>query len=78
MAPTEKKKAPAMTDPEEGKDDFIEFDDFTKVDLRVAVVKEAEKVAKSKKLLRLIVDAGEAEPRQIVGGGSPSTIRLRT
>jgi methionyl-tRNA synthetase len=68
VTPTEKKKAPAMTDPEEGKDDFIEFDDFTKVDLRVAVVKEAEKVAKSKKLLRLIVDAGEAEPRQIVAG----------
>ena len=68
VAPDEKKKAPAMTDSEPSKDDFIEFDDFTKVDLRVAVVKEAEKVEKSKKLLRLIVDAGEAEPRQILAG----------
>jgi methionyl-tRNA synthetase len=65
-APDDKKKAPAMTDSAPSQDDFIEFDDFTKVDLRVAVIKEAEKVEKSKKLLRLIVDAGEAEPRQIL------------
>jgi methionyl-tRNA synthetase len=68
VAPTEKKKAPTMTETERGKDDFIEVDDFMKVDLRVAVIKEAEKVEKSKKLLRLIVDAGEAEPRQILAG----------
>jgi methionyl-tRNA synthetase len=67
-APSQKEKAPAMTEAEPSKDDFIDFDDFTKVDLRVAVVKEAEKVEKSKKLLRLIVDAGEAEPRQILAG----------
>jgi methionyl-tRNA synthetase len=64
----EKKKAPAMTETKQSKDDFIEFDDFTKVDLRVAVVKEAERVEKSKKLLKLIVDAGEAQPRQILAG----------
>ena len=68
IAPAEKKKAPAMTEAEPSKDDFIEFDDFAKVDLRVAVIKEAEKVEKSKKLLRLIVDAGEGEPRQILAG----------
>jgi len=53
---------------EKSKDDYIEFDDFMKVDLRVAVVKEAEKVEKSKKLLKLTVDAGEAQPRQILAG----------
>ena len=68
IAPAKKKKAPAMTEAEPSKDDFIEFDDFAKVDLRVAVIKEAEKVEKSKKLLRLIVDAGEGEPRQILAG----------
>ena len=68
IAPAEKKKAPAMTEAEPSKDDFIEFDDFAKVDLRVAVIQEAEKVEKSKKLLRLIVDAGEGEPRQILAG----------
>ena len=46
----------------------ITIDDFMKVDLRVALVKEAEKVDKSKKLLKLIVDAGEAQPRQILAG----------
>jgi len=66
--PAEKKKAPAMTETQQSRDDFIEFDDFTKVDLRVAVVKEAERVEKSKKLLKLIVDAGEAQPRQILAG----------
>jgi methionyl-tRNA synthetase len=64
----EQQKATAMTETEQGKDEFIEFDDFMKVDLKVALVKEAEKVQKSKKLIRLVVDAGEAKPRQIVAG----------
>ena len=36
--------------------------------MRVGLVKAAEKVAKSKKLLALTVDIGEAEPRSIVAG----------
>ncbi len=46
----------------------IAYDDFAKVDLRVGVVRSAEPVPKSKKLLRLEVDLGEAELRQIVAG----------
>jgi methionyl-tRNA synthetase len=46
----------------------IEYDDFTKVDLRVALVLTAERVPKSDKLLRLTVDAGDGAPRQIVAG----------
>jgi methionyl-tRNA synthetase len=46
----------------------VTYDDFAKVDLRVGVVKTAEKVPKKDKLLRLTVDLGEAEPRQIVAG----------
>jgi methionyl-tRNA synthetase len=64
----EHRKAPAMTANEQTKDAFIEVDDFTRVDLRVALVKEAAKVEKSTKLLKLIVDAGEAKPRQILAG----------
>ncbi|MGD8317939.1 MAG: methionine--tRNA ligase [Myxococcales bacterium] len=64
---TAKKKATAMTKPER-QIDLIEFDDFAKVDLRVAQVKEAERVPKSHKLVRLMVDAGEESPRQIVAG----------
>jgi methionyl-tRNA synthetase len=46
----------------------IQYDDFAKVELRVAVVKTAERVEKADKLLKLSVDAGEAEPRTIVAG----------
>ncbi len=47
--------------------DLIEFDDFAKLDLRVGKVLEAEKVKKSKKLIRTIVDLG-FEKRQILAG----------
>ena len=47
--------------------DEIKFDDFEKIDLRVAKIVECEPVKKSDKLLRLIVDTGEAT-RQIVSG----------
>ena len=47
--------------------DQIEFDSFTKVDLRVAKVLECEKVKKSKKLLRLQLDDGMGG-RQVVSG----------
>ena len=46
----------------------ITIDDFMKVQLKVAKVLEAEKVPKSQKLLKLKVDAGEAEPRTILAG----------
>ena len=49
----------------------IEFDDFTKVELRVATVTECEPIKKAKKLLKLTVNDGTAEPRQIVSGISP-------
>ncbi|MBE6837614.1 MAG: methionine--tRNA ligase [Ruminococcus sp.] len=45
----------------------IAFDDFMKVDLRVALVKECEKVKKSKKLLCLQLDDGMGG-RQVVSG----------
>jgi methionyl-tRNA synthetase len=46
----------------------ITIDDFIKVDLRVATVLEAERVPKADKLLKLLVDVGEAAPRQILAG----------
>ncbi|HUQ88692.1 MAG TPA: methionine--tRNA ligase [Vicinamibacterales bacterium] len=46
----------------------ITIDDFMKVELKVARVLEAEKMPKSQKLLKLKVDAGEAEPRTILAG----------
>ncbi len=47
---------------------FIAYEDFTKVELRVALVLTAERVPKSDKLLRLTLDAGDPAPRQIVAG----------
>jgi methionyl-tRNA synthetase len=46
----------------------IGYDDFARVDLRVAIVREAERVPKADKLLRLSVDVGEGAPRTIVAG----------
>jgi len=46
----------------------IEFDDFAKVDLRVGLVLAAERLPKSKKLLKLSIDVGEPSPRQILAG----------
>ena len=46
----------------------ITFDDFSKVELRAAKVLACEPVKRAKKLLKLIVDDGTAENRQIVSG----------
>ncbi|MBQ7990936.1 MAG: methionine--tRNA ligase [Oscillospiraceae bacterium] len=47
--------------------DLIGIEDFGKVDMRIAQIKECEKVKKSKKLLRLILNDGFGE-RQVVSG----------
>ncbi len=46
----------------------ITIDDFMKIHLKVAKVLEAERMPKSQRLLKLKVDAGEAEPRTILAG----------
>ena len=45
----------------------IEFDDFTKLDIRIGTILEAEKIVKTKKLLKLKVDVG-IDTRTIVSG----------
>lgn len=49
----------------------IQFDDFAKVELRVAEITECEPIKKAKKLLKLQVNDGTDEPRQIVSGIAP-------
>lgn len=46
----------------------IKFDDFDKVEIRVAEVKEVAKVEGSDKLLQFRLDAGDGEDRQILSG----------
>jgi len=47
--------------------ELIEYDDFARVQLRTAVIKQAEKLPKSKKLLKLIVEVGNKQ-KQIIAG----------
>ena len=47
---------------------MISIDDFAKVEIRVGKILTAEKVPDTDKLLRLTVDMGEENPRQIVSG----------
>jgi len=67
-----KKKGKKMTQDKESKkaetpgEGLISFDDFLKVDLRLAEIVEAEPVPKADRLLRLIVKC--PEERQIVAG----------
>lgn len=57
---------------------MINFEDFKKLDLKVARIIEAERVENSEKLLKLKIDLGD-EKRQIVAGlgknYSPETLR---
>lgn len=46
----------------------IKFDDFDKVEIRIAEVKEVSKVEGSEKLLKFRLDAGDGEDRQILSG----------
>ncbi len=46
----------------------ITIDDLDKVEMRLGLVKSAERVPKSDKLLELSVDVGEASPRTILAG----------
>src|SRR5438046_8863988 len=45
----------------------INYDDFAKVQLRVATIVEASPIEKSKKLIRLQIDLGD-QKRQILAG----------
>jgi len=53
--------------PPEPQKETIEFDDFSKLDIRVGTILEAEKIPKTKKLLKLKVDVG-IDVRTIVSG----------
>ncbi len=69
-----KKTAEVQSPPETAKpapvanSEKITIDDFIKVELRAATILEAERVPKADKLLRLQIDVGEAQPRQILAG----------
>ena len=47
---------------------MITIDDFTKVELKVGKVMSADPIEGSDKLLKLMVDLGEDQPRQVLSG----------
>ena len=53
---------------EESKEEYIDFEDFTKVDLVVGKILEAKEHPNADKLLVFKVDIGEDEPRTIISG----------
>lgn len=62
------KKDNALSDANvEAQKESISFDDFAKTDIRVGTILSAEKIAKTKKLLKLTVDTG-IDKRTIVSG----------
>ncbi|MCE5335562.1 MAG: methionine--tRNA ligase [Desulfobacteraceae bacterium] len=64
--PAAEKKAPK---PEPEPAGIIDIDAFRAVDLRIGLIREAERVPQSEKLVKLLVDVGEpGESRQIVAG----------
>lgn len=66
----EAKKEEEKSQEEKQKNDKISIDDFAKVELRVAQIKEVEKVQNADKLYKLTIDLG-AETRTIVSGIVP-------
>ena len=50
------------------KHSMITFEEFSKLELKVGTVIDAEEVEGSEKLIKLKVDLGEESPRQILAG----------
>lgn len=46
----------------------ITFDEFKKADIRIGTILSAEKVPDADKLLKLMINVGEENPRQILSG----------
>ena len=65
--PQEKEWIPEEVELKSEKEE-IKFEDLDKVEIRVAEVKEVERVEGSDKLLRFRLDAGDGEDRQILSG----------
>ena len=51
-----------------GEGNYISIDDFSKIDLRVAKIVNAEHVEGAEKLLKLTLDIGEENPRTVFAG----------
>jgi methionyl-tRNA synthetase len=48
--------------------DEIQYDDFAKLDIRIGLIKAAERIPETDKLIKCTVDLGELGERTIVSG----------
>ncbi len=48
--------------------DKVTYEEFKKLDIRVGLIVEVENIPDSRNLIKLKVDLGETEPRQILAG----------
>ena len=62
------KPAALAAKPAETSDGLCSIDDFMKIDLRIALIANAEHVEGADKLIRLSLDIGEDKPRQVFAG----------
>ena len=56
------------TTPAQPEENLLTIDQFAAIKLVVGIVREAERVPNSKKLVRMLVDLGEPQLRQLVAG----------
>ena len=66
-------QAPTPVQPEEKKDERITIDRFMQTELRVAEVRAAERVPKSKKLIKMTIFTGDDERTIVAGIGTKYT-----
>ena len=68
QSPTATAKAPEKKSTTETSPDLIDFEDFAKIDLRVVKIIEAQEIKEADKLLKLKVDLGNGQTKQIIAG----------
>lgn len=68
VPPAKKESKPEPKKDQESTEGIITIDEFFKVSLKVGTILEAEEIPKSDKLLKLKVDVGEENPRQVIAG----------
>jgi methionyl-tRNA synthetase len=68
MQATTAPAAPAVSAPAAEEASYISIDDFTKIDLRIAKIVDANHVEGAEKLLQLTLDIGEEKTRNVFAG----------
>lgn len=48
--------------------EYVNYDEFKKMDIRLGTIREVTPVENTDKLLKCMIDFGDPEPRQIVSG----------